>query len=35
VNRERQMRSLAEMGVDGLISDNPELLSRFRKRFIP
>ena len=34
VNRERQMRSLAEMGVDGLISDNPEVLSRFRKRFI-
>ena len=35
VNRERQMRSLAEMGVDALISDNPEVLSRFRQRFIP
>ena len=35
VNRERQMRSLAEMGVDGLISDDPELLSRFRQRFTP
>lgn len=28
VNRERQMYSLAKMGVDGLISDNPELLVR-------
>jgi glycerophosphoryl diester phosphodiesterase len=35
VNRERQMHSLAEMGVDGLISDDPELLSRFRERFSP
>jgi glycerophosphoryl diester phosphodiesterase len=35
VNREQQMHSLAEMGVDGLISDNPELLSRFRQRFSP
>ncbi len=31
VNRERRMRSLAEMGVDGLISDSPELLGRFRE----
>ncbi len=35
VNRERQMHALAEIGVDGLISDDPELLSRFRERFIP
>jgi glycerophosphoryl diester phosphodiesterase len=35
VNRERQMHSLAEMGVDGLISDDPELLCRFRERFSP
>jgi glycerophosphoryl diester phosphodiesterase len=35
VNLERQMHSLAEMGVDGLISDDPELLSRFRERFSP
>jgi glycerophosphoryl diester phosphodiesterase len=35
VNRERRMRSLAEMGADALISDDPELLVRFRKGFIP
>ena len=35
VNRERRMRSLAEIGVDALISDDPELLSRFRQSFIP
>jgi glycerophosphoryl diester phosphodiesterase len=35
VNRERQMRSLTEMGVDALISDDPKLLSRFRQGFIP
>jgi len=31
VNRERRMRSLTEMGVDALISDDPGLLTRFRK----
>jgi glycerophosphoryl diester phosphodiesterase len=35
VNRERRMRSLTEMGVDALISDDPELLARFRQGFIP
>lgn len=35
VNRERQMRSLAEMGVDGLISDSPESLVRVRESYIP
>jgi glycerophosphoryl diester phosphodiesterase len=35
VNLERQMHSLAEMGVDGLISDDTELLGRFRESFIP
>jgi glycerophosphoryl diester phosphodiesterase len=35
VNRERRMRSLAELGVDALISDDPELLARFRKGFFP
>ena len=34
VNRERRMRILADMGVDGLISDSPELLVRFRQRLI-
>ncbi len=35
VNRERRMRSLTEMGVDGLVSDDPELLARVRKCLIP
>jgi glycerophosphoryl diester phosphodiesterase len=35
VNRERRMRSLVEMGVDALISDDPELLARFRKGCFP
>ena len=35
VNRERRMRSLTEMGVDALISDDPQLLARFRKGFVP
>ncbi len=34
VNRERRMRILADMGVDGLISDSPELLVRFRQSLI-
>jgi len=34
VNRERRMRVLADMGVDGLISDSPELLVRFRQSLI-
>jgi len=33
VNRERRMRTLTEMGVDGLISDSPALLARFRESF--
>ena len=33
VNRERRMRTLMEMGVDGLISDSPALLARFREGF--
>ena len=33
VNRERRMRTLTEIGVDGLISDEPALLARFRESF--
>ena len=33
VNRERRMRTLTEIGVDGLISDSPALLARFRESF--
>jgi glycerophosphoryl diester phosphodiesterase len=35
VNRERRMRFLTELGVDALISDDPELLASFRKGLIP
>jgi glycerophosphoryl diester phosphodiesterase len=35
VNRERRMRALVEMGVDGLISDDPELLAKFRAKLFP
>ncbi len=35
VNRERRMRTLTEMGVDGLISDDPALLISFIQSLIP
>ena len=32
VNTEREMRRLAELGVDGLISDDTRLLAHFQSR---